>query len=39
MISESMVWAIFLLPLASFVLISLVIRPFLNRFAPLSGLT
>src|SRR5918996_6268969 len=38
MISEGVVWAIFLLPLASFVIISLVIRPFLNRYAILSGL-
>jgi NADH-quinone oxidoreductase subunit L len=38
MISEGVVWAIFLLPLASFVIISLVIRPFLNRYSILSGL-
>jgi NADH-quinone oxidoreductase subunit L len=38
MISEGVVWAIFLLPLASFVVISLVIRPFLNRYSILSGL-
>ena len=38
MISESVVWAILFLPLASFVVISLIIRPFLNRAAFLSGL-
>ena len=38
MIGEGVVWAIFLLPLASFVIISLIIRPFLNRYAILSGL-
>jgi NADH-quinone oxidoreductase subunit L len=38
MISEGVVWAIFLLPLASFVIISLIIRPFLNRYSILSGL-
>ncbi len=35
--SESVIWAILLLPLASFVVISLVIRPFLDRAAALSG--
>jgi NADH-quinone oxidoreductase subunit L len=38
MISESVVWAILFLPLASFVVISLIIRPFLNRAAFLSSL-
>ncbi|MDE2939284.1 MAG: NADH-quinone oxidoreductase subunit L [Chloroflexota bacterium] len=37
MVTESLAWAVFLLPLLSFLLISLVIRPFLNRFAQLSG--
>ncbi len=37
MVTEPLVWAIFLLPLISFLLISLVIRPFLNRYALLSG--
>ena len=37
MVNESLVWAIFLLPLISFLLITLVIRPFLNRFALASG--
>ena len=32
MVNEALVWAIFLLPLGSFVLIALVIRPFLNRW-------
>ena len=39
MISEPYLWAIFFLPLGSFVVISLVIRPFLNRYSLLSGLT
>ena len=38
MTGELAVWGIFLLPLASFVIIAVVIRPFLNRFALLSGL-
>ena len=37
MVTESLVWAILFLPLASFLLISLVIRPFFNRFAMASG--
>ena len=37
MVSEASVWAIFLLPLASFVIIALVIRPFFNRYAVASG--
>ena len=39
MISEAAIWAIFLLPLGSFAAIVLIIRPFLNRFPLLSGLT
>ena len=39
MISEASIWAIFFLPLGSFVIIGLVIRPFLNRYPLLSGLT
>ncbi len=38
MIGEAAIWAILLLPLGSFAVISLVIRPFLNRFSLLSGL-
>jgi NADH-quinone oxidoreductase subunit L len=38
MISEAAVWFIFLLPLVSFLIIGLVIRPFFNRYAHLSGL-
>ena len=38
MVSEASLWAIFLLPLASFVIIALIIRPFFNRYAGLSGL-
>ena len=37
MVSEAAVWAIFLLPLGSFVLIALVIRPFLNRWPLLAA--
>ncbi|MBI4282077.1 MAG: NADH-quinone oxidoreductase subunit L [Chloroflexi bacterium] len=37
MITEGAAWAIFLLPLASFVIISLLIRPFYNRHARYSG--
>ena len=36
--AEWVVWSIFLLPLASFVVISLIIRPFLDRYSRLSGL-
>ena len=38
MVTEAAVWAIFLLPLGSFALIALVIRPFLNRISMISGL-
>ena len=37
MIGESAVWLIFFFPLASFVLIAFVLRPFFNRYAPLAG--
>ena len=37
MVTESLVWAILFLPLLSFLVISLVIRPFLNRYALASG--
>ncbi len=40
MVNEALVWAIFLLPLGSFVLIALVIRPFQNRWplrVPFAG--
>ena len=37
MISEPIAWAILFLPLGSFLLIALVIRPFLNRYARWSG--
>ena len=39
MIGEAAIWAIFLLPLGSFAAIVLIIRPLLNRFPLLSGLT
>ena len=38
MIGEAAIWAIFLLPLGSFAVIGLIIRPFLDRFSILSGL-
>ena len=38
MVTAGVVWAIFLLPLGSFVVIAFVIRPFLNRWPLLSGL-
>ena len=37
MVNESSILAIFLLPLASFVVIGLIIRPFLNRYSWVSG--
>ena len=37
MVTESLVWAILFLPIIAFLVISLVVRPFLNRFAILSG--
>ena len=39
MINEAGIWAILLLPLGSFVVIGLIIRPFLNRYSLLSGIT
>ena len=38
MVSETSIWAILLLPLAAFVVIGLVVRPFLNRYAWVSGI-
>ena len=38
MIGEAAIWAILLLPLGSFAVISLIIRPFFNRVSLLSGL-
>ena len=37
MVAEAALWAIFLLPLGSFVLIALIIRPFLNRWPLLAA--
>jgi NADH-quinone oxidoreductase subunit L len=37
MIGESAVWLIFFLPLASFIIVALVIRPFFNRYAEAAG--
>ena len=39
MVTEAAVWAIFLLPLGSFALIALVIRPFLNRWPILAAVS
>ena len=38
MIGEAAIWAIFFLPLGSFAVIVLLIRPFFNRYSLLSGL-
>ncbi|MBT97606.1 MAG: NADH-quinone oxidoreductase subunit L [Dehalococcoidia bacterium] len=38
MVSEAVVWSIFLLPLGSFVFAALVVRPFFNRYSLISGL-
>ncbi|MEE8471389.1 MAG: NADH-quinone oxidoreductase subunit L, partial [Dehalococcoidia bacterium] len=39
MLPESVLWAIFLLPLFSFLLISLILRPFFNSKPKISGYT
>jgi NADH-quinone oxidoreductase subunit L len=38
MITEAVIWAIFLLPLGSFAFAALVVRPFFNRYSLISGL-
>ena len=38
MVTEAAIWAIFLLPLGSFVFAALVVRPFFNRYSLVSGL-
>ena len=38
MVSEAFIWAILLLPLGTFAVIGMVIRPFFNRFAGISGI-
>ncbi|PKB71478.1 MAG: NADH-quinone oxidoreductase subunit L [SAR202 cluster bacterium Io17-Chloro-G6] len=38
MVSEAVIWSIFLLPLGSFVFSALVVRPFLNRYSLISGI-
>ena len=38
MISEWLVWSVFLLPLASFLVIALIVRPLFNKYAVASGL-
>ena len=39
MVSQAVIWSIFLLPLGSFVFAALVVRPFFNRFSLVSGLS
>ena len=39
MLPESVLWAIFLLPLFSLIFISLILRPFFNNYPKLSGYT
>ena len=38
MVTQAAIWAIFLLPLGSFAVIALIIRPFFDRYSYLSGL-
>ena len=38
MISEAAVWLIFFLPLSSFVITALVVRPFFNRYSGVAGI-
>ena len=38
MVSEAFIWAILLLPLGTFAVIGMVIRPFFNRFAGITGI-
>ena len=38
MVTEAVIWAIFLLPLGSFAFAALVVRPFFNRYSLISGL-
>ena len=37
MLNEQMIWSIFFLPLASFIIIALIVRPFLNKYSFISG--
>ena len=37
MINEQLIWSIFFLPLASFIVISLIVRPFFNKYSFVSG--
>lgn len=39
MLPESVLWAIFLLPIFSLIFISLILRPFFNKYPKLSGYT
>ena len=38
MVSEAVIWSIFLLPLGSFMFAALVVRPLFNRYSLISGL-
>ena len=37
MVNEQIIWSIFIIPVAAFLFISLIIRPFLNRYSFISG--
>ena len=37
MLNEQMIWSIFFLPLASFIIIALIVRPFINKYSFISG--
>ena len=37
MLNEQIIWSIFFLPLASFIIIGLIVRPFFNRYSFISG--
>ena len=37
MVNEQIIWFIFIIPVAAFLFISLIIRPFLNRYSFISG--
>ena len=35
--SESLIWSIFFVPLAAFVVLGIIVRPFLNKYSVISG--
>ena len=37
MVNEQIIWSIFIIPIVAFLFISLIIRPFLNRYSFISG--